>query len=183
MMTLEDKPFPWERYGLNTFFMEKAMAEKTAEKILIEKGEKPLSVPAGTNINEASQKMVEEGKGAVLVERDGTYVGIWSERDLLRNILVEGFDPVTAKVEEYMSSPLITAPHTATVFQLIDKFLGLKIRHLVIEKGGEYIGLLYVNEVVRVGLTERTKEFHKLHDMVSWEYYEDWKWEKKRKQS
>jgi signal-transduction protein with cAMP-binding, CBS, and nucleotidyltransferase domain len=161
--------------------MERKMAEKTAEEILKEKGEKPLSVPAGTTVYDAAKKMVEKGKGALLVEKDGKYVGIWSERDLLRNILEEGFDPKTSKVEDHMSSPLIVAPHTYTVFQLIDKFLGLKIRHLVIEKEGKYIGLLYVNEVVRAGLTERTKEFNELHDMVSWEYYEDWKWGKKHK--
>ena len=157
------------------------MTEITAEEIVRNKGEEPLSVPVGTTIYEAVKLIVERGKGALLIEQEGKYVGIWSERDLLRNILEKDFDPKTAKVEDYMSTPLITAPHTDTIFQLIDKFLGLRIRHLVIEKEGEYIGLLYGFEVIRAGLTERTKAFDELHNMVSWEYYEEWKWGKKHK--
>lgn len=157
------------------------MITKTAEEILGDKGEAPLSVTAGTAIYYAVKLIVEKGEGAVLVKKEGTYVGIWTERDLLRNIITEGFDPKTARIEDYMSSPLITAPHTDTIFQLIDKFLGRKIRHLVIEKEGEYIGVLAGAEVVRAGLTERTTQFKELNEMVSWEYYEDWKWEKKHK--
>lgn len=157
------------------------MTTKTAEEILRDKDEAPLSVPAGTTIYDAVKLIVEKGKGAVLVKKEGKDVGIWTERDLLRNIITEGFDPKTARIEDYMSSPLITAPHTDTMFQLIDKFLGRKIRHLVIEKEGEFIGVLYGAEVVRAGLTERTKAFDELHNLVSWEYYEEWKWEKKHK--
>jgi signal-transduction protein with cAMP-binding, CBS, and nucleotidyltransferase domain len=80
-----------------------------------------------------------------------------------------------------MSFPLKTAPHTDHIFQLIDKLLGYHTRHLLIEKEGKYIGLLYARDVVRVGFTERTKQLRELDEMVSFEFYENWKWKKKNK--
>ena len=50
--------------------------------------------------------MVDNKIGAILVKKDDEFVGIWSERDLLRNITSEGFDPKKAKVGDYMTSPL-----------------------------------------------------------------------------
>jgi signal-transduction protein with cAMP-binding, CBS, and nucleotidyltransferase domain len=162
--------------------MESAMINITAEDIIRDKGEEPLSVPPETLIYDALKLLVEKGASGILVKKEGTYVGIWTERDLMKNVITEGFDPKRAKIGDYMASPLITAPHTDTIFQLIDKFLGLKVRHLLIEKNGEYIGMLYGAEVIRAGFTERTKELKELNTMVSLDYYEDWKWEKRKKE-
>ena len=161
--------------------MESAMITMTAEEILHDKAEETIAVSPDTTIHEAAKLIMPTDAHAVLIKKEGKYVGIWTERDLMKNTATEGFNPMTAKVGDYMSSPLITTPHTDTVYQLIDKFLGLRIRHLIVEKKGEYIGLLYARDVIRAGLTERSKELDDLSHMVSWEYYEDWKWKKKHK--
>lgn len=155
------------------------MITLTAEEIVLHKQEEILFVPPGTTVYDAVKLILEKNGTAVLVREKEKVTGIWTERDLLRDVTLVDFDLKTAKIGDYMSSPVISAPHTDTVLQLIDKFLGLKVRHLMIEKGGECIGLLYVREVIRAALTERTREFEELDKMVSWEYYEDWKWKKK----
>jgi signal-transduction protein with cAMP-binding, CBS, and nucleotidyltransferase domain len=157
------------------------MITLTAEEIVMDQEREPLSVSPDTTIYNALKLMMEKSEQAVLIKKEGEYGGIWTERDLLHNTLTEGFDPKTANVGDYMSSPLLSAPHTDTVFQLIDKFLGHEIRHLLIEKEGQYIGLLYVRDVIRAGLTERTRAFIELNKIVSLEFYENWKWEKKHK--
>lgn len=157
------------------------MITLTAEEIALHKQEEILFVPPGTTVYDAVKLILEKNGTAVLVREKEKVTGIWTERDLLRDVTLEGFDLKTAKIGDYMSSPVISAPHTDTVLQLIDKFLGLKVRHLMIEKGGECIGLLYVRDAIRAALTERTREFEELDKMVSWEYYEDWKWKKKHK--
>ena len=155
------------------------MITLTAEEIARHRQEEILFVPPETTVYDAVKLILEKKGTAVLVREKGKVTGIWTERDLLRDVTLEGFDLKTAKIGDYMSSPVISAPHSATVFQLIDKFLGLSVRHLMIERDGEFIGLLYVREVIRAALTERTIEFEELNKMVSWEYYEDWKWKKK----
>lgn len=56
----------------------------------------------------------------------------------------------------------------------MDKFLGLRLRHLLIDKNGESIGLLSVVDVMRSALQEKTLELEELHTVATWEYYEEW---------
>ncbi len=155
------------------------MVNITAEEIIADIGEEPLCVSPETVVYDAVKAMLERDIHAVLIQKDGKYVGIWTERDLMKNTVLEGFDPKTTRVGDHASFPLKSAPHTDTIFQLIDKLLGYKTRHLLIEKEGKYIGLLYSRDVIRVGFTERTKQLRELDEMVSLEFYENWKWKKK----
>ncbi len=155
------------------------MTNITAEDIVRDIGEGALSVSPETTVYEAVKLMLAKENHAVLIERDGNYVGIWTERDLMKNTVLDGYDPKTTKVGDHMSFPVKTASHTDNIFQLIDKFLGYHTRHLLIEKEGEYIGLLYARDVIRAGFTERTKQLRELDEMVSLEFYENWKWRKK----
>lgn len=157
------------------------MTNITAEEIVQDIGEEPLSVPPETTVYEAVKMMLEKDVHAVLIKKEGKYAGIWTERDLMKNSVLDGFDPHTTKVGDHMSSPLKTAPHTDNIFQLIDKLLGYHTRHLLIKKDGEYIGLLYARDVIRVGFSERTRQLRELDEMVSLEFYENWKWKKKNK--
>jgi signal-transduction protein with cAMP-binding, CBS, and nucleotidyltransferase domain len=74
-----------------------------------------------------------------------------------------------------MSVNLISANVDEQAFQLYDKFLGRRIRHLLIEEDGEYIGLLSVGDVMKANLQQKNEEFEELNHMVSLEYYENWK--------
>jgi signal-transduction protein with cAMP-binding, CBS, and nucleotidyltransferase domain len=157
------------------------MIKITAEEIVKDIGQEPLSVPPDTTLYDVVKLMLENETNAVLVKQDDKYVGIWTERDLMKNSVIEGFDLKTAKVADYMSFPIISIPHTDQLFQILDKALGYNVRHLLVEKDGTYIGLLYGRDVIRAGLTARTKELRDLNEMVDLEYYEDWKWRKKYK--
>ena len=102
-------------------------------------------------------------------------VGIWTERDLMFRAMEEGFDAKTAQLKDNMSVNLISANVDEQAYQLYDKFLGRRIRHLLIEEDGEYIGLLSVGDVMRANLQQKNEEFEELNHMVSLEYYENWK--------
>jgi hypothetical protein len=58
-------------------------------------------------------------------------------------------------------------------------FLGLFVRHLLIEKDDAYIGLLSIGDVLRASLLKKDQQFKDLNAFVSWEYYENWKWGRK----
>jgi signal-transduction protein with cAMP-binding, CBS, and nucleotidyltransferase domain len=152
---------------------------KTAEDILKQKGGDIICVSEDTVIIDALKKMIENKIGAVVVKRDEKLLGIWTERDLMRNTVIDGFDPKTAKVGEYMTNGLRYAPASDSVYMLMDKFLGMRLRHLVIEKDGIFIGLLTPGDVIKAILHSKTKELREKNAELSWEYYEDWKWKKK----
>ncbi len=146
----------------------------TAEEMVTDKGGDIICVPPSTTIRDALAVMVESRVGAVLVKEKEEIVGIWTERDLMRNTLIDGFDPATARIVDFMVAPIRSAPHTDTVYNLMDKFLGLRLRHLPIERNGHYIGMVSVGDVIKACLREKTRELESLNAVVSWDYYEDW---------
>ncbi|OGU60370.1 MAG: hypothetical protein A2V66_11475, partial [Ignavibacteria bacterium RBG_13_36_8] len=113
---------------------------KTAEEIWMEKDRNLITVSAETIICDALKIMVENKIGAMLVTKDDKIIGIWTERDLMRDMMKEGFNTKLARIGDYMSTNLRTVPGTATVYHMLDKYLGMRIRHLIVEKEGNYIG-------------------------------------------
>ena len=148
---------------------------KTAEDVLRGKGCEIISVPPDATVSDAVKLMVGNKVGAVLVKEGETYIGIWTERDLMRNTTLSDFNPSTAVISEYMETGLKSCDATETVYQLMDKFLGLRLRHLLVEREGEYIGLLSIGDVIKASLRLRTAELEQLNEAVNWEYYADWK--------
>ena len=149
---------------------------ETAKNMLEGKGREIVSVPVGTTLFAALEKMNLNKVGAILVTRDEKIIGIWTERDLMQDVIKEDFDLKNGLIEDYMTTELISAPHSDTVFNLMDKFLGLRIRHLFIEEEGTVIGLVSGGDVMKCVIHEKDAELKQLNSMVSWDYYEDWKW-------
>ncbi len=148
---------------------------KKAEEILKEKTGDLLSVGLDTTIKEALTLMTTKGVGAIVVKDGDKYAGIWTERDLMRNILTDAFD-LDSKVSKYMSTSLKYCEHTDTSLQLQDKFLGMRIRHLLVRKEGKCIGLLSTGDVMKTILNTKERELKSINALVGWEYYENWRW-------
>jgi signal-transduction protein with cAMP-binding, CBS, and nucleotidyltransferase domain len=153
---------------------------KTAEEILNDKGMDMVSIDRETAICDALKVMSENRIGAILVKQSEDIIGIWTERDLMGNCLNESFDHKKDKVGDHMHTNLQTVKHDANVYELMDKFLGKRMRHLLVEKDGNYIGILSSGDVMRATMVEKDEELKRLNAMVSWDYYENWKWEKSK---
>jgi len=148
---------------------------RTARDILQEKNGHMVTVSTEATVYQAVKIMSQNRIGAIVVVDEGRIVGIWTERDLMYRILNENFDPKLELVSESMTTKLISAHMDDQAFQLYDKFLGRRIRHLLIEENGEYVGILSVGDVMRANLQQRAEEYKDLNEMVSLEYYENWK--------
>ncbi len=154
---------------------------KTAEDILNDKRPYELiRITPEEPIATAIERMNEANIGAILIAKDGDIIGIWTERDLLRAMGRPHFDPKTALIGDHMQSQLHSAPHDTEVVRLEEMFLGLFIRHILIEKEGQYIGLLSIGDVLRASLLEKDKKIRELNTIASWEYYENWGWDRKK---
>ncbi len=155
--------------------------KRTAEDILKDKGGHLITIPADATVFQALSCMTGNKVGSILITENEQIIGIWTERDLMRNTLVPDFNPKLALVKDCMTENLITAEANEESYKLYDKFLGLRVRHLLIQKDGENIGLLSVGDVVKATLQAKTDEYAELNQMVSMEYYENWK-EKREEQ-
>lgn len=154
---------------------------KTAGDILNDKKRDMVTVRPEQSIREALERMQVNRIGAILVKRGEKIVGIWTERDLARDILKPGFTIDTAVIENHMSTRLYTAPDETPILKLQEMFLGLFIRHILITRRRKTIGLLSIGDVMRAGLLEKDMQIKDLTAMASWEYYENWGWDRKLK--
>ena len=154
---------------------------KTAEDILNEKAPRMVSVPPDTPIAEVVKKLVKNRIGAMLIRNEETILGIWTERNLMYNLLEPGFDPCKAQVGEYMETSLTTVTAETPIIRLQEMFLGLFVRHILVKKDDRHIGLLSIGDVLRSILLEKDREIRKLNQIASWEYYENWGWHHKYK--
>ena len=153
----------------------------TAEDIVNDKNQQILTVSFDDTVQKACEFMVKNKIGAVLVEKDEEYVGVWTERDLLHNVALPEFDPDTALIGDYMTTPIHTTPHDTPILKINEMFLGLFIRHILIEKNGDHIGLLSIGDVLRASLIEQDRQIKSLNKIASWEYYENWGWHRKKR--
>jgi CBS domain-containing protein len=152
---------------------------KTAADIVAEKGGEIVSVTRETTLVEAIRMMNEHRIGAILVEDGKNLVGIWTERDYLRNSGDPDFDPRTARVGDHMTSPLHFADHDANLTQLEEMFLGLYLRHIPVQKDGDPIGMVSIGDVLRASLLEKDHQIKQLNSLASWQYYENWGWDRR----
>jgi predicted transcriptional regulator len=154
---------------------------KTAEDILNDKRpNRMVTIAPDATIAEAIRRMVESKIGAILVEQAGEIVGIWTERDLLREVDQHAFNPTTARIGDHMQNQLHAAGHDTPVEQLEEMFLGLFIRHILIKKQDSFIGLLSIGDVLRASLLEKDRQIKKLNTIASWQYYENWGWDRNK---
>ncbi len=153
----------------------------TAEDVLAEKGSEMISVTPEASIYDALTRMAERNIGAILVEQNGEFLGIWTERDLARNSLTEGFDLKTARISDYMTKELISVPHDTPLFKIADVFLGKRVRRLLVKRDGQYIGLLTAGDAIRAALVAREEELRKVEAFAQLEYYDEWRWKRKKR--
>jgi CBS domain-containing protein len=147
---------------------------KTAEDILLDKRRDMITVEPDRTVRQALEVMRAHRIGAILVRRAGKVVGIWTERDLARDILAPGFDIDRARVGDHMTAKLFTAPHDTPIVKLLEMFLGLYVRHIVITRDRETVGLLSIGDVLRASLLEKDAQIRGLTAAEPWEYYESW---------
>lgn len=152
---------------------------KTAADILENKKKRLICTSSDKTVHEALSIMHSKKVGAILLTKPGSedITGIWTERDLMRNVMDDNFDPRTAIIGDYMTTELRSAPAEATIAELKEMILQHFIRHILIEDAGRYVGMLSVGDVIRASLIEQDQHIEELRAHTSWHYYENWGWE------
>lgn len=134
----------------------------TAEDILNMKGREIICVPPETTIQEALEKMVTCKIGALLVGTYDDILGIWTERDFMRNSLEKKFNAKTARIGDMMNPHFFRIPHDHDKNRLLDAFHHNKLRYMVVEKHGKNVGLIAISDVIMACLAEKTEDYHRL---------------------
>jgi signal-transduction protein with cAMP-binding, CBS, and nucleotidyltransferase domain len=102
----------------------------------------------GTTIQEASRIMGIQKVGSLLVEKDGQWVGILTETDIVRKAAAKGMDLKKDTVDSIISKPIISIEITRSPQDAFDLMGEVGIRHLGITERGKVVGILSVRDLL-----------------------------------
>lgn len=113
---------------------------------------------ADQTVLDISQAMVDRNIGAVPVLRDGLLIGIFSERDLMKRVVVEGRDPRTTRVEDVMTSDPLTVSIEESVETCMHLMRRHGFRHLPVCEGNQLKGVISLRDLILHDLNEKDDE-------------------------
>ena len=114
-----------------------------------------LTVGPGHTLRQTAELMSSRRTGsAIVVDPDGSGIGIITERDIL-NALAKGLDPDTADAADHITWEVVYAGPNWTIDEAAAAMVKGGFRHLVVVDGDEVLGVISVRDVVRVWAQER----------------------------
>ena len=135
--------------------------------ILRRKGTEIWSAAPDETVLDAIRRMAEHGVGALLVMQDDRLVGLISERDYSRKVILKGLRSRDTAVESVMSSPVLTMSPDATVREglamMTDKF----VRHLPVTDGSRVIGVVSIGDLVKAVIEEQATVIEHLERYIT----------------
>lgn len=105
-------------------------------------GRKPLTIDFEETVLEATRRMTEARKAAVLVLQEGRLAGIFTERDLLQRVLGEGRNPAETRISEVMTAPVHTAPADLSYREGLKRMADHHVRYLPLVDEGRLVGMV-----------------------------------------
>ena len=139
----------------------------SVKEILDDKGQEVLQIDADEPVIEAVKRMVDAGVGSLLVTEGGKITGIFTERDYLRRMTLEGRDDEATAVRDVMSSPLIVVTLTTAIDECMALMTDRRIRHLPVVEGGDVVGVVSIGDVVKFKSKQQSFEIKYLTDYIT----------------
>ena len=135
--------------------------------LLAEKGRDVWSIEADQAVLAAIQMMADRHVGALPVLRDGELVGIVSERDYARKVVLLGRSSAETRVGQIMSSPVRTVASDATVQYCMELMTEHRIRHLPVVDSGRLVGMISIGDCVRAVIEDQAETIRHLERFIS----------------
>ncbi len=121
------------------------------EKLLEAKGNQVYTVSPDATVYEALALMAEKEIGALVVVENGKMVGIFSERDYARKVILKGRNSQETLVKDIMTSKVMHAAPEEKVTKCLSMMTTNRFRHLPILKGEKLVGIISIDDVRRMG--------------------------------
>jgi CBS domain-containing protein len=136
-------------------------------QLLARKGAGVWSVDLDEPVLVAIQVMADKHVGALPVTRNGELVGVISERDYARKVILLGRSSAETPVWQIMSSPVVTVGPGDDVRQCMQIMTEKRIRHLPVVEDGHMVGMISIGDLVRAVIEEQEHTIEQLERFIS----------------
>jgi CBS domain-containing protein len=139
---------------------------KTVAQLLRTKGNQVLSVTPATPVFEALQVMADRNVGALLVVERETLVGIFTERDYARKVILMGKSSKEISVQEIMSTHVLYVRPQQTIEDCMALMTDKRVRHLPVMEDQKLVGMISIGDVVKAIIAEQEFIIEQLQNYI-----------------
>lgn len=140
---------------------------RNVNQILAGKTGKLVTVPKEAPVLEVIRLMAEHHIGSVLVMQGGELVGIATERDYARKVILQGRSSAETPVAQVMSSPVVTVTPTDTAQTCMAMMTQRRIRHLPVVDEGKVVGMVSIGDLVKAVIEDQQHEIAQLQQYIA----------------
>ena len=136
--------------------------------VLKDKGGQIWFIGPDATVYEALEVMADKGVGALLVMQANSLMGVISERDYARKVILHGLSSKTARVRDIMTSPALTIDMDTTVDDAMRLMTAHRLRHLpVIDGDGTVAGIVSIGDLVKWIITSHEQTIEQLESYIA----------------
>jgi CBS domain-containing protein len=139
----------------------------TVHDLLKKKGSDIVSVSPVSTVFQALQTLAERNIGAVLVLDGGRLVGILSERDYARQVILKGKASKDTPVREIMTTTVVCVNPDQTIGECMAIMTDKRFRHLPVMEGDRLLGVVSVGDIVKALLDEQAYRIEQLESYIA----------------
>lgn len=143
---------------------------KTVKQVLETKGDQIWSISSDKTVFAALEIMADNEVGALLVVDDGKLVGILSERDYARKVVLKGVSSAVTPVKDIMTTTVPYVTQENTVEECMALMTDKRCRHLPVMENDQLIGLLSIGDLVKATIAEQKFHIHQLENYISGDF-------------
>ncbi len=119
------------------------------------------------SVAEVARKMTDLHVGAILVFNGDQLRGVFSERDIMKRVVVERCDPERTPVGLVMSTDVVTIDELASLEAAMEAMQSHNCRHLPVTRGGQVVAFLSMRDLMNFELAQKTEEIHHMRAYIS----------------